>query len=78
MSRFRNLYGKMYKADTKYHLAQELYYTSFVGVDSDNMHEWCIDCCRRIKIQFDVDITYKNPIQFVDELIDNGIIQEIN
>lgn len=69
---------RIYKSNNKYDLCHELYVTSFAKVHSPNVHEWCIKACSRIGEQYDIDIQYKNPVQFIDELIAHNIIQEIH
>ena len=76
--RFIDRFGNEYRSDTKVGLLYELYKSSWNFVYCVDIDEWIAKAATRIWEQFDIRIEYKTYEEFVDELITNEIIKEIN
>lgn len=72
------VYKVPFASKNKVELAWEMYETSMCGNESENIHDWGIEVCKRIEEQFEIDIAYKNPVQLVDELIRVNLIKEVH
>ena len=75
--RFKGMNGDKYVSNDKGRLAWEMYKTSFAKCHADNIHQWGIEVCKRINETHDVEITYRNPVQLVNDLIKYNVIKEL-
>lgn len=68
----------VFKATNKFDLATELYETSWQKTDSYDFYDWCEGAKYRIKTLYDIDVSCHCPIDFIDALLENNLIVEIN
>tara|TARA_R110000822_G_scaffold227789_1_gene360392 strand:+ start:1983 stop:2225 length:243 start_codon:yes stop_codon:yes gene_type:complete len=69
----------VFKANTKVELANELYKTSWLKHDADDVNDWCYKASQRLNMVEDITLqyTYDDLDGFISELIKFNIIEEI-